>query len=116
MNKINVVKELMNNGYTISQAFAICGVKHVSIPFSYNDLQFDVLEMPFDTRIKNALMRNHLTTIGDVIRYVEDGNKITSIHGLGVNSIKLLMENILDVLWDCLTNDEKEMVLIENVM
>lgn len=115
MNKIDAIIAELSNSHTISEAFATVGITHISIPFTYKDMDFNVLEMPIDLRTKNALKRNHLNTIGDILRYVEHGNTLKDVRGLGRVSIKPLMNSILDFLWDCLNIEEQAAMLLANV-
>lgn len=115
MNTMDTIISELRNHKTISEALSSAGIQHISIPFSYRDIDFDILELPIDLRTKNALKRNHLNTIGDILQYIENGHSLKDIHGLGVISIKPLMNVILDFLWDCLSTEEQAEMLVANV-
>ena len=107
-----IIAEL-ENGKTISEALSVYYTKRkVLIPIkeSIHNRHLDVIE--FSVRTQNALKRNNLMTFGDIIDYIESGNKLNKIRNLGVNSMTEFCEKMLDYNFDLLNADEKVKFLV----
>ena len=63
-------------------------------------------------RTTNALMRAHLTTVQDIIDYCQ-GSTIKDIKMLGQSSGVELLETILDICWDNMTEQQRVDFLID---
>ena len=113
-NTIDIITNELVSGKTISEAlFNVYSKRNVT--FSYNPKWFDVdvRNLNMSSRIVNALMRAHLCTLNDVIKFVEDGHGLTEIRAMGVDSCYKLMETILDCAWDHMNTKERAEFLID---
>ena len=102
-----IIAEL-ENGKTISEALSVYYTKRkVLIPIKkcVYDRHLDVIE--FSARTHNALKRNNLMTFGDILDYIESGNKLNKVRNLGVNSMTEFCEKMLNYNFDLLNADEK---------
>ena len=113
-NAIDIITNELVSGKTISEAlFNVYSKRNVA--FSYNPKWFDVdvRNLGMNSRIVNALMRAHLRTINDIIKFVEDEHRLTEIRAMGVDSCYKLMETILDYAWDHMNIEERAEFLLD---
>ena len=111
-----IINELAK-GATISTALSTVYTKRkVTIRYKKQWFDIDVRDLHMDSRITNALMRQHLRTLNDVMDFIEDDHKPIDIRNLGVASGKKLMEVILDYAWTCMSEKEKAEFLIDAVV
>ena len=111
-----IINELAK-GNKISAALSTVYTKRkVSFHYKKQWFDIDVRDLKMDSRITNALMRQHLRTLNDIMDFIEDDHKPIDIKNLGVASGKKLMETILDYAWDCMSDKEKAEFLIDVVV
>ena len=88
--------------------------RHVVLPHNEKWYQTRVTDLGMTTRTTNALMRAHLTTVQDVIDYCEQST-IKDIKMLGQASGIELLETILDICWNNMTEKQRVDFLIDTV-
>jgi DNA-directed RNA polymerase alpha subunit len=117
MNTIDTILTELASGKKISEA--LCNVyskRNVAIPYSEKLLNVDVRDLDMSARVVNALMRAHLFTLNDVIRFVEQGHKLSEVRHMGEGSCVNLMETILDYMWESMDVKERAEFLIDTVV
>ena len=88
--------------------------RDVAIPFNDSMFNIEIPNLKINKKAINALMRAGLRTVNDVIKYAEDSS-LKSIKNFGETSGIELLETILDLAWDKMTEEEKVMFLIDVV-
>lgn len=112
---MNLIIKTLEEGKTIAQTIRLIFKNpSVAIPFSNNMLDTSVTELEISVRTHNALLRNHIYTISDVIEF-NKRNGITKAKGLGKGSAIDLFESILNWCWTQMTNDERMNFLIDTI-
>lgn len=112
---MNLIIKTLEEGKTIAQTIRLIFKNpSVAIPFSNNMLDTSVTELEISVRTHNALLRNHIYTISDVIEF-NKRNGITKAKGLGKGSAIDLFESILNWCWMQMTNDERMNFLIDTI-
>lgn len=110
----NIVDELAH-GKTFSQALkTVYSTRYVVIPYDEAINDVNVVDCKIPSRVINTLMRNHLTTMGDVIKFCNDDN-VMKIRGMGRQGSIALFEVILDWCWNHMGKKAKENFLIDTV-
>lgn len=107
-----IIAEL-EKGKTISEALSTYyTTRKVVIPIKekVRNRSLETLELP--TRMSNGLKRHNLVTFGDVLDFIESGNKIKEIKNLGPTSIKDFCERMLNYNFNLLNADEKVNFLV----
>ena len=112
---MNLIIKTLEEGKTIAQTIRlILKNPSVAIPFSNNMLDTSVTELKISVRTHNALLRNHIYTISDIIEF-NKRNGITKAKGLGKGSAIDLFESILNWCSTQMTNDEQINFLIDTI-
>ena len=115
-NTIDIILNELACGSTISEALTnVYSKRHVVLPYNSKWFNTDVRKLDMNSRIINALMRAHLRTINDIIKFVENGNRITDIRAMGTESCGKLMEIILDHAWERMDVNERAEFLLDVV-
>ena len=112
---MDIIVDKLSHGKTLSQALkTVYSKRNVSIPFDekFNDVSISSLDL--SSRVFNPLMRNRLTTIGEVVQFCRTGG-IMKARGLGKHGAIELFEAILDWCWNHMNNKEKTNFLIDTV-
>lgn len=98
MNKTEIIKELMNSQRVYGLVDTLDRVFgkniQVSIGFSENALRMSVEELALSVRSYNAIRRTGISTIGDLIERLNQGD-LKGIRNLGVKSYKEIQTKIL---------------------
>ena len=90
------IETMVANGYKLKEDAG-------KIQFSIKKYDTDVRELKLPTRAENAIARNHIKTIGELIDYFSGG--IQSLKGIGTKTIKETKLAIIEWYWNQL--DEK---------
>ena len=115
INVMCIIVDKIVEGAKISQALkSVYSKRNISIPCGNSDFDVSVLDIGLSKRSANALMRNKLTTINDVIKFCNE-HKITEIVNLGKSSGVEIFEAILDYRWVHMSKDERVNFLIDIV-
>ena len=117
MKTIDRILNELKAGKTISKALgAVYEKRIVYIPFNDADLDVEIYKLKMPNRTTNALMRNRLKTIGDIVEYADNNRDgLRDIQNLGKTSIMDLMERVLDYCWDHMTVRERAELLLDLV-
>lgn len=98
MNKTEIIKELMNSQRVYGLVDTLDSVFgkniQVSIGFSENALRMSVEELALSVRSYNAIRRTGISTIGDLIERLNQGD-LKGIRNLGAKSYKEIQTKIL---------------------
>jgi hypothetical protein len=102
------------SGKKLSEAlFNVYRKRNVVIPYSQKLFNVDVRALGMNTRVVNALMRSHLFTLNDVVKFIEQGHKLSEVRTMGDGSCVNLMETILDYAWDHMDTKERAEFLLD---
>lgn len=117
MKTIDRILNELKAGKTISQALsAVYEKRIVHIPFNDADIDVEIYKLKMPNRTTNALMRNRLKTIGDIVEYADNNRDgLRDIQNLGKTSIIDLMERVLDYCWDHMSVRERAELLLDLV-
>ena len=116
IDMMSIVVDKLSHGKTLSAALKVVYTKrNVVIPQNKALYDIKVMDLEMSPRTKNALMRNHLTTVGEIIEYADESN-IKHLKGFGLNSGVELFETILDLHWSHMTKEEQTDFLIDTVV
>ena len=117
MTTIDRILNELKEGKTISKALgAVYEKRIVYIPFNDADLDVEIYKLKMPNRTTNALMRNRLKTIGDIVEYADNNRDgLRDIQNLGKTSIIDLMERVLDYCWDHMSVRERAELLLDLV-
>lgn len=88
--------------------------RNLVLPHDERWYQVHIMNLGMTKRTTNALMRSHLTTLQDIIDYCEQST-IKDIKTFGQASGVELLETILDVCWDNMTEQQRVDFLIDTV-
>lgn len=109
-----IVDEL-TYGKKISKALAKVYVKrNVAIPYKEDTLKVLIVNLGLSGKATNALLRGKLFTLNDVVEFSQQ-RKITEVKNFGINSGIEVLETILDICWDNMTEERKIAFLIDTV-
>ena len=109
-----IVDEL-GYGKKISKALETVYIKrNVAVTFKEDTLKVLIVNLGLSKRTSNALLRTKIFTLNDFIKFAEI-NKITDVKNFGINSGIEVLETILDICWDQMTETEKISFLIDTV-
>ena len=110
MNKTEIIKELMNSQRVYGLVDTLDRVFgkniQVSIGFSENALRISVEELALSVRSYNAIRRTGISTIGDLIERLNQGD-LKGIRNLGVKSYKEIQTKILVYGFERLSENEQ---------
>lgn len=116
-NTIDTIMNELASGKKLSEAlFNVYRKRNVAIPYSQKLFDVDVRDLGMNTRVVNALMRSHLFTLNDVVKFIEQGHKLSEVRTMGDGSCVNLMETILDYAWDHMDTEERAEFLIDTVV
>lgn len=117
MTTIDRILNELKAGKTISEALSTVYEKRiVHIPFNDADLDVEVTRLKMPGRITNALMRNRLKTVGDVVEYADtNSDGLRDIQNFGKTSIVSLMETLLNYYWERMSVTERAHFLLDVV-
>lgn len=88
--------------------------RYLILPHNEKWYQIHVTDLGMSNRTTNALMRSHLRTVQDVIDYCQEST-IKDIKTFGQAAGVELLETILDVCWDNMTEQQRVDFLIDTV-
>lgn len=112
---MDIIVSKMGEGDTLSMALKrVYNKRNVVIPYNEEWLDCELTALKMSPRTTSALLRNKLRTIKDVVEYT-DYNKITNLSTFGRVSAIELFAKILDYCWDCMSQKEKDIFLIDTV-
>lgn len=112
---MDIIVNKMVEGDKLSKALQrVYDKRNVVMPQNEKLHGIKIIDLDMSTRTKNALMRNRLTTIGEVIKYANK-NGVKNLKGFGFNSGIELFEAILDLHWGYMTKEERVNFLIDTV-
>ncbi len=115
IDMMSIVVDKLAHGKTLSEALKVVYTKrNVVIPQNEKLNGIKVADLEMSSLAKNALMRNRLMTVGEVIEYASE-NSVKKLKGFGVNSGIELFETILDLHWAHMTKEEQTDFLIDTV-
>lgn len=107
IDTMNYIADELMNGKKISEVLKLTYSKrNVQIPFDDELFNTPLLDLKLSNRIINALMRNRLKSISEVIEFKKT-NSFANIQGLGKQSATELLETILDLAWDRMDEDKR---------
>ena len=116
IDMMSIVVDKLSHGKTISKALKVVYTKrNVALPQNEELNNIKIMDLQMSALAKNALMRNRLTTIGEVIKYASE-DSVKKLKGFGVNSGIELFETILDLHWSHMTKAEQTDFLIDTVI
>lgn len=115
INTMDLIVSKMARGKTLSKALHdVYTKRNVAIPYHEEWLECNLTSLKMSMRTTQALLRNKMTTINDVVNYTKE-NKITKLLTLGRISAIELFESILDYCWNHMSQKEKDRFLIDTV-
>lgn len=102
-------------GKKISEVLATFYSKRkVRVPYDEELFNMSVLDIGLPNRITNALMRNKLTSIEEVIQFRKT-NSFGDVRSFGKQSAMQLLESILDLVWDRMDEERRFEFLVDFV-
>lgn len=115
IDTMDMIVSLLAQHKKISKALKyVYDKRHLIIPHNEKWYQIHVTDLGMTKRTTNALMRAHLTTVQDVIDYCQEST-IKDIKTFGQSSGVELLETILDICWDNMTEQQRVNFLIDTV-
>ena len=115
IDTMDLIVSKMAHGKTLSKALhEVYTKRNVVIPYREEWLGCKLTSLKMSMRTTQALLRNKMETIGDVVNYTNEC-KITSLKTFGRVSAIELFESILDYCWCHMTQNEKDKFLIDIV-
>lgn len=115
INTMDMIVNLLAKHQKISKALGcVYDKRNLIIPYDEKWYQIHVTDLDMTNRTTNALMRAHLTTVQDIIDYCEKST-IKDIKTFGQSSGVELLETILDICWDNMTEQQRVDFLIDTV-
>jgi DNA-directed RNA polymerase alpha subunit len=112
---MGIIVDKMVNGKTLADALKdVYEKRRISLPYNDDMLAVSVRNLHMSSRTTNALMRAHLVTLGEVVRFCNQ-QKITDVKSLGISGGTELFEAILNYMWAEMTEDEQMDFLIDVV-
>lgn len=115
INTMDLIVSKMAHGKTLSKAmYEVYTKRNVVIPYHEEWLECKLKSLRMSMRTTQALLRNKLETIGDVVNYTKE-HKLTNLVTFGKVSGKELLSSILDYCWNNMSQEEKDIFLIDTV-
>lgn len=112
---MDIIVNKMVEGKTLADALSdVYTKRRVAIPYNDDMLAVSVRDLHMSSRTTNALMRAHLVTLGEAVKFCNQ-QKITDVKAMGTTGGTELFESILNYLWEEMTEDEKMSFLIDVV-
>lgn len=112
---MDIIVSKMAEGAKLSKALKLVyNKRNVFIPYIEDNMDIDIRNLGMTSRTTNALLRNGIRTITDIIDFCTE-QKITKVKNLGVSSGIEVFETILDYCWDHMNNDERTNFLIDTI-
>ena len=116
INTMDTIVTELANGKTISEALkTVYGKRTVQLSFVDTLFEVDIQKLGMSNRATNALLRNHIRTINDVI----NSNKVKPIkdwRGCGKDVCTEVFETILNYYWEHITTEQQVDFLINTVI
>lgn len=116
INTMDTIVTELANGKTISEALkTVYDKRTVQISFTDELFEVDIQGLGMSNRATNALLRNHIRTINDVI----NSNKVKPIkdwRGCGKDVCTEVLETILNYYWEHATTEQQVDFLINTVV
>ncbi len=115
IDMMDMIVSLLAKHKKISKALRyVYEKRHIILPYNKKWCQINVVDLGMSNRTTNALMRAHLTTMQDVIDYCQE-SALKDIKTFGQSAGVELLETILDVCWDNMTEQQRVDFLIDTV-
>ena len=115
INTMDLIVSKMANGKTLSKALhEVYTKRNVVIPYCEKWLDCKITSLNMSKRTTNALLRNKMATIEDVV-YFASRDKISNLATFGRISAIELFEAILDYCWSQMSNNERTDFMIDTV-
>lgn len=115
INAMELVVLKMQHGKTLSKALhEVYTKRNVAIPYHEEWLECKLTSLKMTMRTTQALLRNKMETINDVVNYTKE-HKVTDLRTFGRTSAIELFESILDYCWNHMSQAEKDRFLIDTV-
>ena len=115
IDTMDLIVSKMAHGKTLSRALhEVYTKRNVVIPYREKWMECELTSLKMTLRTTQALLRNKMKTIGDIVNYTNE-YKITSLKTFGKVSAIELFESILDYCWRHMTQNEKDKFLIDTV-
>ena len=112
---MDIIVSKIKEGTKLSKALKLVyNKRNVFVPYVEDNMAIDIRDLGMTGRSTNALLRNGIRTITDIIDFCTE-QKITKVKNLGVSSGIEVFETILDYCWDHMNNDERTKFLIDTV-
>ena len=116
INTLDLIVSKMARGKTLSKALReVYTTRNVVIPYEEEWLDCKLAFLKMSMRTTNALFRNKLTTIRDVVNFTAT-NKISDLVTFGRVSGIELFEAILDYCWKQMSQKSKDEFIIDVVI
>lgn len=115
IDTMDLIVSLLSKHKKISKTLKyVYDKRHLVMPCDEKWCQIHVTDLGMTKRTTNALMRSHLTTVQDVIDYCQESS-IKDIKLFGQTAGVELLETILDICWDNMTEQQRVDFLIDTV-
>jgi DNA-directed RNA polymerase alpha subunit len=115
INTMDLIVSKMEHGKTLSAAMKdVYTKRNVAIPYREEWLKCELTSLKMSMRTTQALLRNKMQTIGDIVNYTKE-RKITSLKTFGKISAIELFSSILDYCWGNMSQEERDVFLIDTV-
>lgn len=115
IDTMDLIVSLLAQHKKISKALKyVYNKRCLIIPHNEQWYQVHVTDLGMTKRTTNALMRAHLTTLQDVVNHCEHSS-IREIKTFGIGGGIELLETILDVCWNNMTEQQRVDFLIDTV-
>ena len=115
IDTMDIIVSLLAQHKKISKALGyVYDKRHLILPHNKKWYQIHVTDLGMTNRTTNALMRSHLTTVQGIIDYCETSS-IKEIKTFGQGAGVELLETILDICWDNMTEQQRVDFLIDTV-
>lgn len=116
INTLDLIVSKMAHGKKLSTALhEVYTKRNVAIPYKEEWLDCKITSLRMTMRTTQALLRNKIETIGDVVHYTEQ-KKITNLQTFGRVSALELFSSILDYCWNQMSQSEKDNFIIDVVI
>ena len=116
INTMDLIVSKMAHGKTLSKALhEVYTKRNVVIPYEEEWLDCKLASLKMSMRTTNALLRNKLETIRDVVNFTAT-NKISNLQTFGRVSGIELFEAILDYCWKQMPQEKKDRFIIDVVI
>ena len=115
IDAMDAIVNKLADGKKFSDALkTVYNKRKVRVPYNDVNLSAHVTSLGMSMRTTNALLRAKLNTIGDVISFCNT-EKLTDLSSMGKASGVEVLETILNYCWDNMSEDSKELFLINTV-